>query len=147
VKPGIYAIFLGFNSLGDDAGAEAIIWPDLNASISKVLTSTQILKKSSKSAHHETGVLDSVWWTMESLRRFVRQAMQFERDHQPFAINSCEGRIIANAADIRTELQKYRNLLTWSGPENLKETDEIWSLIVERWNPEEAAHIHRCGMS
>mgnify|MGYP000871372663 CR=1 FL=1 len=137
----------GIDSLGDDAGADAIIWSDLNAGIGTVLTSAQILKESYKSARHETDVLHSIRWTMTSLQRFVRQAMQFGEDHQPFAINSCEGRIIANAADIRTELQKYRNLLTWSGPENLKETDEIWSLIVERWNPEEAAHVHRCGIS
>lgn len=76
----------------------------------------------------------------------VAQSMEFSQNNQSFMINNCENLKISNIDDLQYELQKYKNLLTFSLPIDPVETDAIWRIFIENWDIGQATLIYKCNM-
>lgn len=136
-------LMAGIDSI-DSTNLDEFYWSELKVSIEKVLNSTSILRENYTKANEETAVLNSIWWTFDSLERMVTQSMLFHRDHKPFSLSSCDNIEIKSEDDILKEFQTFRDIIEVSDSKDPIEIEEYWKQIKSGWDIEKASTIYLC---
>jgi hypothetical protein len=70
--------------------------------------------------------------------------MQFNRDHKPFTLSSCEKNQIKREDDIQKEFQKYKDMIKGFASKEPNEVEEYWNQLKDEWDLGQASNIYRC---